>query len=576
MRMILNFLKPYRIPLYIALFFMLAELVVELIHPLLLAKIIDEGIANNRLDTVLIWGALMVGSSLIAFVSGVLNSFFAGHVSQATGFDIRNTLYSKIQSFSFASSQRFPTSSLITRLTNDVTQIQNTIFMGLRIMMRAPLIVIGGVIMALLINVQLGLFLVITIPILILFLMVMMKKGGALFKQVQQKLDGVNSIIREHLGGIKLIKAYVRRKHENKRFVQQNKQLMEHTVKALRLMEITMPILLFLMNITIIAILWFGRELLLTGSIQVGEIVAIINYILRITGALTVFSMIIMVFSRSKASAERIAEVLHNKEDLTEPLQVENPLLNPKETVLFEDVSFRYPNSTKWSLQHLNLSIQKGETVAIIGGTGSGKTSLFQLIPRLYDATEGSVKINGIEVKKQSIEALRTSIAYVPQDVMLFTGTIKSNISWGKNDALDEEIMNAAKSAQIHSTIEKLPQQYEERIGQKGVNLSGGQKQRISIARALIRQPDILLLDDCTSALDGETESHLMTALKKYDCTTLIITQKVSSASQCDRIILLENGKVHANGTHEELLANNELYRKIEESQRRGGVLSNA
>ncbi|KYG27085.1 ABC transporter ATP-binding protein [Alkalihalobacillus trypoxylicola] len=574
--MILNFLKPYRIPLYIALFFMLAELVVELIHPLLLAKIIDEGIANNRLDTVLIWGALMVGSSLIAFVSGVLNSFFAGHVSQATGFDIRNTLYSKIQSFSFASSQRFPTSSLITRLTNDVTQIQNTIFMGLRIMMRAPLIVIGGVIMALLINVQLGLFLVITIPILILFLMVMMKKGGALFKQVQQKLDGVNSIIREHLGGIKLIKAYVRRKHENKRFVQQNKQLMEHTVKALRLMEITMPILLFLMNITIIAILWFGRELLLTGSIQVGEIVAIINYILRITGALTVFSMIIMVFSRSKASAERIAEVLHNKEDLTEPLQVENPLLNPKETVLFEDVSFRYPNSTKWSLQHLNLSIQKGETVAIIGGTGSGKTSLFQLIPRLYDATEGSVKINGIEVKKQSIEALRTSIAYVPQDVMLFTGTIKSNISWGKNDALDEEIMNAAKSAQIHSTIEKLPQQYEERIGQKGVNLSGGQKQRISIARALIRQPDILLLDDCTSALDGETESHLMTALKKYDCTTLIITQKVSSASQCDRIILLENGKVHANGTHEELLANNELYRKIEESQRRGGVLSNA
>ncbi|GAF63155.1 ABC transporter ATP-binding and permease protein [Bacillus sp. TS-2] len=576
MRMILNFLKPYRIPLYIALFFMLAELVVELIHPLLLAKIIDEGIANNRLDTVLIWGALMVGSSLIAFVSGVLNSFFAGHVSQATGFDIRNTLYSKIQSFSFASSQRFPTSSLITRLTNDVTQIQNTIFMGLRIMMRAPLIVIGGVIMALLINIQLGLFLVITIPILILFLMVMMKKGGALFKQVQQKLDGVNSIIREHLGGIKLIKAYVRRKHENKRFVQQNKQLMEHTIKALRLMEITMPILLFLMNITIIAILWFGRELLLTGSIQVGEIVAIINYILRITGALTVFSMIIMVFSRSKASAERIAEVLHNKEDLTEPLQVENPLLNPKESVLFEDVSFRYPNSTKWSLQHINLSIKKGETVAIIGGTGSGKTSLFQLIPRLYDATEGSVKINGIEVKKQSIEALRTSIAYVPQDVMLFTGTIKSNISWGKNDALDEEIMNAAKSAQIHSTIEKLPQQYEEKIGQKGVNLSGGQKQRISIARALIRQPDILLLDDCTSALDGETESHLMTALKKYDCTTLIITQKVSSASQCDRIILLENGKVHANGTHEELLANNELYRKIEESQRRGGVLSNA
>ncbi|KAA0546223.1 ABC transporter ATP-binding protein [Bacillus sp. BGMRC 2118] len=566
----LSFLKPYRIPVVIALLFMLTELVVELIHPLLMAKIIDDGILKGDFSVVLHWGLIMVGMSLLAFIAGITNSFYASHVSQSYGYDIRKGLFEKIQAFSFANFTKFPTSSLITRLTNDVTQIQNTVFMALRIMLRAPLLIIGGVIMALIVNVKLALLLLVTVPVLFFFLLWVMNKGWGLFHSVQERLDAVNNVMRENLTGMRLIRAFMRRNHEINRFSTANEKLMEKTVSALRLMETSMPILLLLMNVSIIAILWFGNFEINNGGVKVGDVVAIVHYGMRITSALSIFSWIVMAFSRARASAGRIAEVLETDISVTDASQT----ISKEETVqegkiAFEHVSFQYPGTSDVVLHDVSFVVEPGETVAILGATGSGKTSLFQLIPRLYDVSKGKVFLDNNDVTTMKMENIRKQIGYVPQESMLFTGSIRDNISWGKDNASLEEVMDAAKDAQIHETIEKLPNGYDTLLGQKGVNLSGGQKQRISIARALIRKPKILLLDDSTSALDLKTEAKLLKAMKGYTCTTLIITQKVSTAVEADKIILLDEGKVLAQGNHQQLLESSELYRKIYQSQAR-------
>ncbi|WP_110113589.1 ABC transporter ATP-binding protein [Bacillus sp. CGMCC 1.16541] len=563
---IFSFLKPYRLPMAVALFFMLTELVVELIHPLLMAKVIDEGIMQNDLSMVIKWGVIMIGMSLLAFASGILNSFYASHVSQSYGYDVRKGLFSRIQSFSFSNLSHFPTSSLITRMTNDVTQTQNTVFMSLRIMLRAPLLVVGGVIMAFVVNAKLALILVTVIPVLLLFLMWMMKKGRVLFQFVQQRLDSVNSIMKENLSGMRIVKAFLRRDYEVTRFTKANEQLMNQTVKALKLMEVTLPLLLLVMNMSILVVLWVGSFEVGNGDAQVGEVVAIINYAFRITSAFSIFSFIIMAFSRARASASRIREVLETEVDLTDRVE-SNSFSVQKGEVTFNNVSFHYPGTDISVLKNVSFSVKQGETVAILGATGSGKSSLFQLIPRLYDATSGEVRIDGKNVEDVKAEDLRKSIGFVPQEALLFTGTIKENLAWGKEDASFEEMLQATKDAQIHDTIEKLPRKYETKIGQRGVNLSGGQKQRLSIARALIRKPSILLLDDSTSALDLKTEAKLLQALKTYTCTTLIITQKVSTAKEADKILLLEDGELTNEGTHEELVNASPLYQKIVQSQ---------
>ncbi len=550
----------------VALFFMLTELVVELIHPLLMAKVIDEGIMQNDLSMVIKWGVIMIGMSLLAFASGILNSFYASHVSQSYGYDVRKGLFSRIQSFSFSNLSHFPTSSLITRMTNDVTQTQNTVFMSLRIMLRAPLLVVGGVIMAFVVNAKLALILVTVIPVLLLFLMWMMKKGRVLFQFVQQRLDSVNSIMKENLSGMRIVKAFLRRDYEVTRFTKANEQLMNQTVKALKLMEVTLPLLLLVMNMSILVVLWVGSFEVGNGDAQVGEVVAIINYAFRITSAFSIFSFIIMAFSRARASASRIREVLETEVDLTDRVE-SNSFSVQKGEVTFNNVSFHYPGTDISVLKNVSFSVKQGETVAILGATGSGKSSLFQLIPRLYDATSGEVRIDGKNVEDVKAEDLRKSIGFVPQEALLFTGTIKENLAWGKEDASFEEMLQATKDAQIHDTIEKLPRKYETKIGQRGVNLSGGQKQRLSIARALIRKPSILLLDDSTSALDLKTEAKLLQALKTYTCTTLIITQKVSTAKEADKILLLEDGELTNEGTHEELVNASPLYQKIVQSQ---------
>ncbi|MEW8971525.1 ABC transporter ATP-binding protein [Mesobacillus jeotgali] len=564
---IFSFVKPYRIPIAIALSLMLVELAVELVQPLLIAKIIDEGIIARDLDTVIKWGGVMLGISFLAFASGITNSFIAAHAGQSFGFDLREKLFAKVQDFSFTNFSHFPSSSLITRITNDVTQLQNTFFMSLRIAMRAPLLVIGGIIMAMMVHAKLALPFVIIIPPLLIFLIWIMTKAGGLFKSVQKRLDRVNGVMRENLVGMRLIKAFARGKYEGTRFEKANNKLQERTVFALRVTEVTIPVLLLFMNLSVIAVLWFGKIDVQSGSVSVGEVVAIVNYAARITAAFSMFSWIIMVFSRARASSERVTDVLNEEIDLEDTIKSQDAYEISKGEIEFDQVSFQFPDTNIPILQDLSFKIEQGETVAVLGATGAGKTAMFQLIPRLYDVTSGEIRIDGRNIKELKLKSLREGIGYVPQEAMLFTGSIKENLAWGKQDATEEELVKAAADAQIHETVQKLPKQYDTLLGQKGVNLSGGQKQRLSIARALIKNPKILLLDDSTSALDLKTEARLLDAISKYKCTTVIITQKISTAKEADKILLLENGSIIGYGDHETLLKQSSLYQAIYNSQ---------
>lgn len=564
---IFSFVKPYRIPIAAALSLMLIELAVELFQPLLIAKIIDEGIVARDLDTVIKWGGVMLGISFLAFASGIANSFIAARAGQSFGFDLREKLFAKVQAFSFTNFSHFPSSSLITRITNDVTQLQNTFFMSLRIAMRAPLLVIGGIIMAMMVHVKLALPFVIIIPPLLIFLIWIMRKAAGLFKNVQKRLDRVNGVMRENLVGMRLIKAFARGNYEGTRFEKANNKLRERTVFALRVTEATIPVLLLFMNLSVIAVLWFGKIDVQSGRVSVGEVVAIVNYAARITAAFSMFSWIIMVFSRSRASAERVTEVLNEGVDLEDTAGSQDVYGISAGKIEFDKVSFQFPDTYIPILADLSFKIDQGETVAVLGATGAGKTAMFQLIPRLYDVTSGEIRIDGKNIKDLKLKSLREGIGYVPQEALLFTGSIKENLAWGKQDATEEELVKAASDAQIHETIQKLPNKYDTLLGQKGVNLSGGQKQRLSIARALIKKPKILLLDDSTSALDLKTEAKLLQAISKYECTTVIITQKISTAKEADKILLLEDGALIGYGDHQYLLKHSSLYQAIYNSQ---------
>jgi ATP-binding cassette subfamily B protein len=543
------------------------ELAVELLQPFIISKIIDDGIGQDDLSVVLKWGGILVGCTVLAFTVGIFSSFYASHVSQSFGYDLRERLYDKVQSFSFANFNRFPEASLITRLTNDVMQLQNTVFMGLRIMLRAPLLVIGSIVMSFAVQPKLALWLAAAVPFLGIFLLWVLKKGAGLFQSVQLQLDQVNGVMQQNLIGMRIVRVFVRMKHETKRFSQSSGELMDRTIAALRLTETTMPIILFVMNACVMAVLWFGRVELDNNGSTVGEVVAVVNYATRTTAALSIMSMIVVNFSRARASAQRTEEVLLTDIDLKDSQEVDADAALRNGQVAFEHVSFLYPDTQQKVLNDISFAVNPGQRIAVMGATGSGKSSLIQLIPRLYDVQDGTVRIDGTDNRLMKLDLLRKQIGYVPQEVMLFTGTVEQNIRWGKNDATLEEIMEAAKLAQIHDTIMRLPQQYDTIVGQKGVNLSGGQKQRLTIARALVRKPAILLLDDSTSALDVRTESALLHAIKQMNCTTFLVTQKISSTVGADTILLLDEGELLVQGTHEQLIRESDLYRKIYESQ---------
>ncbi|WP_298468003.1 ABC transporter ATP-binding protein [uncultured Psychrobacillus sp.] len=567
MKTIFSYLKPYKWLVVTALLFMLIELSVELIQPLLIAVIIDEGIVGRDQSSIIFWGSIMLGLSFVAFLAGIINTFIASHAVQSYGFDIRQALFRKVQSFTMTTFLKFPTSSLITRLTSDVTITQNLIFMGLRIMLRAPLLVIGSIIMSFIVHPKLALYLVIGAPFLLIFLYFMSRKGLTLFSKVQKSVDNVTRKIQENLQAVRLIKAYLRGDFEASRFGKVANILKVDNVKAFRIMELILPVLLFVMNISLMAVLWFGAKEIQTGGAQIGELVAIVNYAMRMTGAFSMFSFIIIFFSRAKASSERMEEVLLVNEGIENFEGGMTEHLSTIGKLEFQNVSFTYPGTNAPVLQNVSFTVEPGSKLAIMGATGSGKTTLLNLIPRFFDATEGRILINEKEVQEWPLKELRQVIGLVPQQSILFTGSIEENLGWGDSTATEDLLRKAAKQAQIHNSIERFPEQYNTRVGQKGVNLSGGQKQRLSIARALVRKPEILLLDDSTSALDVTTENALWEALEGENATMLVITQKIRTAKGADQILLLENGEVSAYGTHEELMKKSSLYREIAESQ---------
>ncbi|KXH83888.1 ABC transporter ATP-binding protein [Sporosarcina sp. HYO08] len=570
MKTVFSYAKSYKWPIIIALFLMFVELTVELIQPLLIAKIIDEGIVTRDAQVVWTWGSVMMGLAFIAFISGVINSFFAAHAALGFAYDLRKALFQQVQAFSMATFLRFPASGLITRLTSDVSIVQTVLFMGLRIMMRAPLLVIGSLVMAFVVNAKLAVFLIIGAPFLAFFLYFMTKKGVSYFSRVQKRLDTVNRVIQESLQAIRLIKAYLRGSYEASRFSTVSKALRTDTVLAMRRMELILPILLLVMNGSLMAVLWFGAVEVQSGRAQVGELVAIVNYAMRMTGAFSMFSFLIVAFSRAKASAERMEEVLLAKE--LEQDYVESSSMKRLDGDLrFEHVYFNYPGKPTPILEDISFHIAAGEKLAIMGATGSGKSTLLNLIPRMFEATSGRITVSGVDVNEWTLKDLREMIGFVPQQSILFTGSILDNLSWGDVEARVDELEEAAKKAQIHSSIEAFPSQYETRVGQKGVNLSGGQKQRLSIARALVRKPSILILDDSTSALDVKTESALWDALRGEEATMLVVTQKIRTAQGADRILLLDDGKVVGYGTHDELMKQSPLYQQIAKSQMEEG-----
>lgn len=567
MKTVLSFLKPYKLHIFIAYSLTIIELVAELLLPFFLSFLINDGIIEQNIEKILFWSGMMLAITAITFISGILNSYFAAHVSVTSAYEMRKQLFHNIQRFTFEQLDKFPTSTLVTYFTNDVRQIQNTIFMALRIMFKAPFLVIGSVTMALIVNYKISAIFLVTIPLLVLFIFWVLRKGAKIFNLVQESIDRVNRILQENIAGMRVIKAFVRRNFESKRFTKANKTLADETQKAFRFVEASLPILFFVMNVCLVFILWYGNFQIQTGSTTVGDVVAIVNYTFRTVMAISLFTFITLAFSRAKASVARIETVLFEKDkaSTTEVQSEKNDIIRGK--IEFRNVTFSYPTEQLPVLEDVSFTVQPEEKLAIIGATGSGKTTLFQLIPRLYDPEKGEILLDDKNIRDYDIENLRNMVGYVAQSPLLFTGTIAENIKFGKEDATKEEIIQAAKDAQIHETIDSFPEKYDAIVGQKGVNLSGGQKQRISIARALIRKPKILLFDDSTSALDLQTENALLDAVTTYKCTILIITQKISTAKRADRILLLDDGKVLAIGSHEELLKSSELYQQIVASQ---------
>lgn len=575
MRKLVRFLKPYLPYVIVAPLFMLLEVLMDTYLPRLMADIIDVGVANGDFDYVLKMGVRMVIIALIGVAGGMGSIIFSTLAGQYFSRDVRSALFKKVQGLSFTNVDKLSNASIITRLTNDVTQIQQIVMTLLSMMVRASLLIIGGIVMAYSLNKELASIFWVIIPFIILILIVTIIKGLPLFKASQEKLDRLNLVVRENLAGVRVVKAFMRETLEKEKFGAVNKDLKAISFKTIKVAIVLSPASIAIMNLSIVAVLWFGGMRVSGGSVSVGVIMAYINYLTQILASVVMLSNMIVSISRGKVSADRINEVLDTKVDIISPADPSDRVTGHGE-VEFKNVLFRYPESTgNPVLTNINFSVKRGETVGILGQTGAGKTTLVSLIPRLYDVSEGAVLVNGLDVREYDLESLRKRIGFVLQQSILFKGTIKENIKWGNPDATDNEVEEAARISQSHEFILQQENGYNTEIEQAGVNLSGGQKQRLAIARALLKKPEILILDDSTSAVDTVTEARLQKAMGHEfgNCTKFIIAQRISSVIKADKIIVLEGGAITAIGSHQHLMDTSEVYRDIYSSQEKEKVL---
>ncbi len=565
--------KKYQRYFLLACACIIGETVFELVIPVLMANIIDVGVANKDTNYIVIQGILMVVCACIAYVLGVLYARFAATAGQGFGAELRKDEFEKVQNFSFANTDHFSTSSLITRLTSDVIIIQNAICNGIRPLVRAPFMLLLALFFTFTINAKLALIFLVSTPILGIGLFVIVRKVGPLFKFMQSSMDNINTVVQENLNAIRVVKSYVREGYESEKFEGMNENLRENSEKAFRTSVWNMPLFQYVMYLTIVSILFFGGQMILAGTMKVGELTGFLSYVMQILNALMMISNVFLMLTRSIASCERIIEVLDEVPDIYDPQNTSEIVENG--TIDFHHVYFKYKSTAKeYVLTDIDLHIPAGSTIGILGGTGSAKTSLVQLIPRLYDVSEGEVLVDGRNVKNYSVEHLRDSVGMVLQKNTLFSGTIKENLLWGNKNASDEDIEWACHIACVDEFIKNFPEGYQTDMGQGGVNVSGGQKQRLCIARALLKKPKVLILDDSTSAVDTATEASIREGLASLkDTTKIIIAQRVSSVQHADQIVILEDGHIHAVGTHDELLAHDHIYQDIYYSQLEGAGL---
>ena len=574
LKRIFSYMKQYKKYACLALLCIAVEAVLELMVPMIMADLIDNGVANGDTAYIYTKGLQMAGCAVLALILGIGSARFSALAGQGLGANIRQAEYEKLQSYSFANIDHFRVSSLVTRLTSDVTNIQNSVSTGMRPFGRSPVMLIFASSVAFTINRTLALVFFVALPILAVLLIIIIMNVRPLYGRMQNAIDLVNRSIQENLTAIRVVKAYVRGDYEVSKFEEVNANLKKESEKAFGIAVLNMPAMQFVMYGTIISILFIGGHLINAGQLKIGELTSFLSYVLLILNSLMMMSNVFLMMTRSLASASRIVEVLDEKIDITDE-QAEDISVK-KGSIEFDHVWFKYKEEAKeYVLSDVSFNIEAGQTIGIIGQTGSAKTTLVSLIPRLYDATKGTVRIDGIDVKKYPMRHLRDAIAVVLQKNTLFSGSLLSNLYWGNENASMEEINEACHIACVDEFLDRLPQGYDTDMGQGGVNVSGGQKQRICIARAILKKPKVLILDDSTSAVDTATEAKIREGLAKKlpDMTKIVIAQRISSVKHADQIIILDRGKVAAIGTHETLLANNRIYQEIYESQKEGADL---
>jgi ATP-binding cassette subfamily B multidrug efflux pump len=574
----IHFVKPYRKASIMALVLLLGMVASDLLIPRLTQRVVDEGIARHDMRTILTTSLMMLGAAVLSALFAVANTVLSVRVGQSVSADLRSRLVRKVQMFSFGNLDRIQTGQLLVRATSDVNQVQMIVMMSLRILTRAPLWMAGSIIMLILTSPRLALTMSLLMPLILGLMWLFGNKARALFLMVQARLDKLNEVLQENLAGVRVVKAFVRVEHENARFDQANSDLTAQTISVMRLLAVLLPTMMNIINLGVVGVIWFGGNLAIGGDLTVGEVMASINYLSYSLFPMLMLGMMIGPLSAADASAGRILEVLDITADVQNRPQA-RALSDVQGRVVFENVYFSYDgvDCEEAVLKDIDLVAEPGQEVAILGATGSGKSSLIHLIPRFYDVTEGRVTLDGLDVRDIPLDALRAQVGIALQEAVLFSGTIRDNIRYGRPDAGEEEVVAAAKAAQAHDFITALPDGYDTLIGQRGVTLSGGQKQRIAIARALLVQPKVLILDDSTSAVDVETEAKIQAALDELMVgrTSFIIAQRISTVLNADKIVVLDKGRIAAIGTHAELMASSPIYQEIYQSQLGDGASHN-